>query len=60
MFPMCRLTAEDYIRTPSGNYFVKSHKRKGILPEILEHLLSARKKAKSDLKKEKDPLRKKV
>ncbi|KAF2360847.1 DNA-directed DNA polymerase family B exonuclease domain [Trinorchestia longiramus] len=55
-----RLTCEDYIKTPSGNYFVKSHKRKGLLPEILEHLLSARKKAKADLKNETDPLRKKV
>uniref|UniRef100_A0A2P2I4Q3 DNA polymerase n=1 Tax=Hirondellea gigas TaxID=1518452 RepID=A0A2P2I4Q3_9CRUS len=54
------LSSEDYIKTPSGNYFVKTHKRKGILPEILEHLLSARKKAKDDLKNETDPLRKKV
>lgn len=54
------LTPEDFIKTPSGNYFVKSHKRKGLLPEILESLLSARKKAKNDLKKETDPLRKKV
>ncbi|XP_018024640.2 DNA polymerase delta catalytic subunit-like [Hyalella azteca] len=54
------LTCEDYIKTPSGNYFVKSHKRKGLLPEILEHLLAAHKKAKSDLKNETDPLRKKV
>lgn len=54
------LSPEDFIKTPSGNYFVKSHKRKGLLPEILESLLAARKKAKNDLKKETDPLRKKV
>merc|ERR1719222_780143 len=54
------LTAEQYIKTPSGNYFVKSSVRPGLLPEILTDLLSARKKAKADLKKETDPLRQKV
>ena len=54
------LAAEDYIKTPSGNYFVKASLRKGILPQILEHLLAARKKAKDDLKVETDPLKKKV
>lgn len=39
-----RLDPEDYIKTPSGNYFVKERVRRGILPEILEDLLSARKK----------------
>ena len=34
--------------------------RKGLLPEILESLLSARKKAKADLKKETDPFKKQV
>ena len=34
--------------------------RKGLLPEILESLLGARKKAKTDLKKETDPFKKKV
>ncbi len=38
------LTPDQYIKTPSGNYFVKSSVYKGILPIILEHLLSARKK----------------
>ncbi|XP_064100186.1 DNA polymerase delta catalytic subunit-like [Macrobrachium nipponense] len=54
------LAPEDYIKTPSNNYFVKAHKRKGLLPEILESLLAARKKAKNDLKNETDPLKKKV
>ncbi len=54
------LSPDQYIRTPSGNLFVKSSVRKGLLPEILESLLSARKKAKFDLKNEKDPFRAKV
>lgn len=37
-----------------------SQVRKGLLPDILESLLSARKKAKADLKKETDPFRQKV
>lgn len=49
------LSEEDYVKTPSDDYFVKSHMRKGILPIILEDLLSARKRAKADLKKETDP-----
>merc|ERR1712226_1541960 len=40
--------------------FVKSSVRRGLLPEILQDLLSARKKAKKDLKKETDPLKKRV
>jgi DNA polymerase delta subunit 1 len=51
---------DQYIKTPSGSYFVKASLRKGLLPEILEDLLAARKKAKEDLKEETDPLRKKV
>nr|XP_006813424.1 PREDICTED: DNA polymerase delta catalytic subunit-like [Saccoglossus kowalevskii] len=54
------LSSDKYIKTPSGNYFVKNSVRKGLLPEILENLLSARKKAKAELKKEEDPFRKKV
>lgn len=54
------LTEDDYTLTPNGDYFVKDNKRKGILPTILIELLSARKKAKADLKKETDPFRKAV
>ncbi|XP_014787230.1 DNA polymerase delta catalytic subunit [Octopus bimaculoides] len=54
------LTSDQYIKTPSGNLFVKSTLRKGLLPEILNDLLSARKRAKADLKKETDPLKKRV
>nr|BCB92279.1 DNA polymerase delta catalytic subunit [Cyzicus gifuensis] len=51
---------DEYIKTPSGNYFVKATARKGLLPEILEALLAARKKAKQDLAVETDTLRRKV
>lgn len=39
---------------------MKSSVRKGLLPEILESLLSARKKAKADLRDEKDPFKRSV
>merc|ERR1712012_287531 len=54
------LEPHQYIKTPSNNMFVKETVRKGLLPEILESLLSARKKAKADLKKEADPFKKQV
>lgn len=40
----CSLTQEQFIRTPTGDEFVKSSVRKGLLPQILENLLSARKR----------------
>ena len=43
-FCILRLTPDQYIKTPSGNYFVKASVRKGLLPEVLENLLGARKK----------------
>eukprot|EP01137_Pigoraptor_chileana_P012695 Opistho-2@65329 len=55
-----RLASDEYIRTPSGDYFVKASVRKGILPEILEDLLNARSRAKNDLKKETDPFKRAV
>uniref|UniRef100_A0A8D3CB82 DNA polymerase n=1 Tax=Scophthalmus maximus TaxID=52904 RepID=A0A8D3CB82_SCOMX len=54
------LSPEDFIKTPTGDRFVKSSVRKGLLPEILENLLSARKRAKTELKKETDPFKKQV
>lgn len=54
------LSEDDYTLTPNGDYFVKDTKRKGILPTILNELLTARKKAKNDLKNEKDPFKKGV
>jgi DNA polymerase delta subunit 1 len=44
------LNENDYVRTPTGDCFVKEHIRKGILPIILEELITARKKAKEELK----------
>jgi hypothetical protein len=64
-----------YVQTPNGHCFVKSTVRKGLLPEILDSLLSQRAKAKArcdwvvvvltffvqaDLKNETDPFRKAV
>jgi DNA polymerase delta subunit 1 len=51
---------DDLTHTPSGNYFVKANVRRGILPEILDNLLKARKRAKEMMKSEKDPFRLKV
>jgi DNA polymerase delta subunit 1 len=42
------------------DYFVKPHIKKGILPQILESLIEARKKVKKDLAIEKDPFKKAV
>lgn len=54
------MNPEDIGTSPAGDTFVKASKIKGILPEILEELLSARKRAKADLKKATDPLQKAV
>ena len=40
--------------------FAKATRRKGLLPTILEDLISARKRAKADLKKETDPFKRAV
>ena len=42
------------------DFFVKSGRRKGLLPTVLEDLISARKRAKADLKKETDPFKRAV
>ena len=55
-----KLDPGDYIKTPSGNFFVTETKRRGVLPEILKDLLKARKITKEMMKKEKDPFRYKV
>lgn len=44
----------------SADLFVKSTRRKGLLPTILEELIGARKRAKADLKKETDPFKRAV
>ncbi|GLB41714.1 putative DNA polymerase [Lyophyllum shimeji] len=50
----------DYIQTPNNDLFVTASKRKGLLPTILEDLIAARKRAKADLKNEKDPFKRAV
>ncbi|CAO3647172.1 unnamed protein product [Cunninghamella blakesleeana] len=50
----------DYEVTPNNDLFVKSGRRKGLLPQILAGLLAARKRAKADLKKETDPFKRAV
>lgn len=55
-----KLNPSDYEITPAGHCFVKKSKRPGLLPRILEELLSARKRAKVDLAKATDPLEKAV
>ncbi|KAI0124213.1 DNA polymerase delta catalytic subunit [Xylariales sp. AK1849] len=51
---------EDYIVTPNGDMFVTVKQRKGLLAQILEELLSARKQARRELAVEKDPFKKAV
>ncbi len=48
------------MQTPNGDHFVRAGRQKGILPEILEELLGARKRAKADLKAATDPFVKAV
>jgi DNA polymerase delta subunit 1 len=66
----------DYIQTPNNgqspgghtfkhwyptiDLFVTAHRRKGLLPTVLEDLIAARKRAKADLKKETDPFKRAV
>ena len=49
-----------YQQTPTGEFFVKTTTKKGILPLILDELLAARKRAKRDMKLAKDPMVKAV
>lgn len=55
-----RLPASEVLRSPTGDAFVKKNLAVGILPEILEELLAARKRAKKDLKEATDPFAKAV
>ncbi|KAJ1685857.1 hypothetical protein LUZ63_017247 [Rhynchospora breviuscula] len=54
------LLPESVNKTPSNETFVKPEVQKGILPEILEELIAARKRAKADLKEAKDPFERAV
>ncbi|KAK4546359.1 DNA-directed DNA polymerase delta [Oleoguttula mirabilis] len=51
---------EDYIQTPNGDVFCTAKVRKGLLSQILEELLGARKRAKKELAVETDPFKKAV
>ena len=51
---------EDYIVTPNGDMFCTASVRKGLLSQILEELLGARKRAKKELAVETDPFKKAV
>lgn len=51
---------KDYHVTPTGDVFVNTSVRKGLLVTIFEDLLGARKRAKNDLKNETDPFKKAV
>lgn len=51
---------EDYIVTPNGDLFCTAKIRKGLLTQILEELLGARKRAKKQLAIETDPFKKAV
>lgn len=51
---------EDYIVTPNGDLFCTAKVRKGLLTQILEELLGARKRAKKELAVETDPFKKAV
>jgi len=51
---------EDYSVTPNGDMFATVKQRKGLLAQILEELLAARKQAKRELAVETDPFKKSV
>ena len=51
---------EQYSRTPNGDYFIRKDLKKGLLPMILEELISARKRARAELAKATDPFEKAV
>ena len=55
-----KLNPNQYQKTENGNIFVTSETKKGILPIILEELLSARKRAKKDMKNAKTEFEKAV
>ncbi|GLE05294.1 hypothetical protein PINS_up014307 [Pythium insidiosum] len=55
-----KLAPSDCNKSPSGDVFVTSQRKKGILPLILEELLAARKQAKRDMNAATDPMEKAV
>eukprot|EP01138_Halocafeteria_seosinensis_P001695 gb/GECG01001738.1/.p1 GENE.gb/GECG01001738.1/~~gb/GECG01001738.1/.p1 ORF type:complete len:1129 (+),score=127.59 gb/GECG01001738.1/:1-3387(+) len=55
-----KIPSDHYQTSPSNDHFVKKSVKKGVLPEILEELLSARKRAKKDMAAAEDPMVKAV
>lgn len=51
-----QLHPDQYQKSPTNHSFVRASTRKGILPQILDELLSARKKAKKDMAAATDPM----
>ena len=51
-----KMSADEYVVTPSNECFVKASVKKGILPLILDELLAARKRAKKDMAAATDPM----
>lgn len=57
---IAQMPPDSFQRTPAGHVFVKTTTRKGILPQILDELLAARKRAKKDMALATDPMEKAV
>ncbi|GIL73849.1 hypothetical protein Vretimale_5040 [Volvox reticuliferus] len=57
---LATVPVEDREQSPCGDWFVRASRQRGLLPEILEELLAARKRAKNDLKAETDPFKRAV
>jgi DNA polymerase delta subunit 1 len=55
-----KMSSDLYEKSPSGHCFVRSTTKKGILPQILDELLAARKRAKKDMAAATDPMEKAV
>jgi DNA polymerase delta subunit 1 len=55
-----KMKPDEYTKTPTGCYFLRSTTRRGLLPMILEELLAARKRAKKAMAEAEDPLTKSV
>lgn len=57
---IAKLDPSTYEKSPCNYYFVKKETKKGILPQILDELLAARKTAKRDMALATDPMQKAV
>jgi DNA polymerase delta subunit 1 len=58
--PWVKLPTSATLARRAGEYFVKASVQKGLLPQILQELLVARKRAKKDLKEATDPFERAV